>query len=166
MRPLHRSGGVLTDLELIRSAGPEAFLAASSGHALTEQLIDALGRHAPVALAAALSVLFRAAGHSAAVSTWMTSGLCAPGSPESLVQSAVVGARNEHGLAVLGRQPGDAALLWGADHLTGITDGLHRAGFRRVRTRWVSGGTLLPLWRAAPGLARLIATAVTIARRT
>jgi hypothetical protein len=155
----------MTDLELIRSAGAEAVLEVSSGDDHVQQLlIDELGDRGPAVFAAVVSVLFRAAGHSTWVAARMGSGFTGPGGRESEVYAALVGARNERALEVITRQDSDVVLLWGADHLSGMAAGLVRAGFERAGVRWVDVGTVLPLWRAAPELARLMAALVRLAR--
>jgi hypothetical protein len=119
----------MTDLELIRRAGPRNIL--TSG---TASGID----HLDVLMGAGVAVLFRLFpfdrfGLLSRFSVW--------GDVDWHIRHVVTDESNSRVLASLSPDV-DIVLLWGAGHLPGLTAGLKTAGYRRRRTMWMNVGEL------------------------
>ncbi len=135
----------ISDLDLIRAAGPAAVLARMNRVSELAAAFDALDPHLE---AAAVSLAFR---------FWrFLPGRYRRPEPgtehhDQAFEQAVVHRRNQHALAAL--PPGrDAVLIWGSGHLPGMTSALEQAGFRRRAQEWLPAGRL-------PGLVKSTATA-------
>jgi len=131
----------MTDLELVRLAGPETV------HGLREDLTDVFGSslaqdQADAFAGAAAAVVFRLVSLDwfdlvRRITTWDDAS--------RRFSHVTVEERNAR---VLARLPSDAdaVLLWGAGHLPGLAADLKRAGHRRQSTTWVNVGRLPALW--------------------
>lgn len=135
----------ISDLDLIRAAGPAAVLARMNRVSELTGAFDALP---PRLEAAAVSLALR---------FWrFVPGRYKRPEPgteqhEQAFEQAVVHRRNQHALAAL--PPGrDAVLIWGAGHLPGMTSILEQAGFQREAQEWLPAGRL-------PGLVKSTAIA-------
>jgi hypothetical protein len=143
----------LTDLELIRLAGPEPIMAAGAAAA---QASAQLGSHEDRYMRAVAPVIYRrlARRHS----RWMTrlTGRLAPD-----LYAVLLGQRSQ--LAVDAIDPArDGVAVWGAEHAATLDAALAAAGWRFTgRVQWLNVGRLPPLWRTA---ADVVAVAWAIGR--
>lgn len=118
----------ITDLELIRAAGPEAVIRASEAAGKARRL--ACGHPDPGRLYAAMLALSLRAGPARRL---------LPAREPRAFRQAVVGRRSRHAIGSL--PPGrDAVLIWGAGHVPGLDAMLRRAGYRRRSLDWLTAG--------------------------
>lgn len=131
----------LTDLELIRRAGPETL--AGLREAYTDEWGPSLPQEqADAFVAAAAGLVFRLVSLDwfdllRHITTWDDAS--------RHFNHVDVDERNAHALARL-PSGADVVLLWGAGHLPGLAAGLKQAGHRRQGTTWVNVGRLPTLW--------------------
>jgi hypothetical protein len=127
----------MTDLELIRALGAASIVKSAR---LTAKALQSLGGQRDRFLAAGMSILLRLM----AIDTRRLIASRANGRDDGVI----VARRNELALEAIPAS-GKAVLLWGADHVAGISEGLRDAGFTRAGTMWLPVGKL-------PGVTRSV----------
>jgi hypothetical protein len=134
----------LTDLELIRRAGPgivrERQRAAEEADFTDDELEMMLG--------AGMTVYTRLLALDRFGLLQRLAKRVALGDQRLDIDGVAIGERNRTALAAL-PPGGDVVLLWGAGHLPGLATGLRNAGYRRQSIEWVTVGTVPALQASA-----------------
>jgi hypothetical protein len=141
----------LTDLELIRRAGPENL----RDRQRTAEEADFTDDELEMMLGAGMTVYTRLLALDRFGLLQRLVKHVALGDAHLDIDGVVVGERNRTALAAL-PPGGDVVLLWGALHLPGMATGLRNAEYRRQSTEWVTVG-MVP---ALPTSVRAIWTAL------
>jgi hypothetical protein len=133
----------LTDLEVVRLAGPDAILALG---AATDKALARFGSHRDAYITALAPVTLRALARPHAR---LSKAIAATG-PD--VHAVLLGLRSRQAVAAL--DPGrDTAMVWGAEHADSIGAALGDAGWAPTgRRRWLEVGQLPPYWRSVAGV--------------